>query len=327
MKKSVLFLIGYILFVTMTLFSAESFRVRSVTTITVDSQNPDVQNVNIGYNDAIGILFPEDALFIKGVELEIRIPKEIIEYRNSMAYGIYNRISPFPSEKIIDYQANQLTLESLPSRLSFVLQIPLRKDHALKTGPYARVLQYVHDTTEGPLLFRLIPVMKGLPEDIEKLVFLVRIKPILTEEGGVHLGISYPEDTPEPISVRIDEMLVNNPDTIQILSPGTHHLSIVSDDFRNEMRMFTVESARITELSVAMKTTTPHLFLVAPENAQILLDSQPIEDNRDGIIIEPGDHTILFRIGDYELTKQISVEKGNDYTVSMIIDVNVTVSP
>jgi hypothetical protein len=312
---------------TITLATAEPFRVHSMTPITVDVQRPEAQTTEIGYNDAVGIILPKSNPFLKGVEVEIKIPQDIVAYRNSMAYGIYRLPQPVPSEKSIDYQAEQVTMQPLPSRLSFVLQIPLQKNSNLKTGPYSTVLPYVHDASKGALIFRLLPVMKGLPENIESLSFTVKVKPILAEEGGFRLKIDYPEASPKPVSVRIDEALIVNPESLQILSPGTHQLSIVADDYRNEVRVFTVESARTTELTVALRGTAPRLFLVAPENATVKIDGQPVENTREPRAIEPGDHTILFKIGDYEIAKQVTIEKGHDYTTSMVIDVNFTENP
>jgi len=306
---------------------AEPFRVRSMTPVTLDPLKSEAQTAEIGYNDAVGIILPKNNPFLKGVEIEIKIPQDILAYQNSMAYGVYRLPQPTPSDKIIDYQAEQITLQPLPSRLSFVLQIPTKKNHNLKTGPYSTVLPYIHDTTKGALIFRLLPIMKGLPENIETLQFTVKVKPILTDEGGMRLKIEYPEAAVKPVSVRIDEMLIANPESLQILSPGPHHLSVVSDDYRNEVRVFTVESARVTDLAVAMQGTTPRVYLVAPENASIVLDGQPALNTREPLTIEPGDHTILFKIGDYELAKQITIEKGHDYTISMIIDINVSETP
>lgn len=306
---------------------AESFRVRSMTPVTVDTQRPEPQTAEIGYNDAIGILLPKANPFLKGVEIEVKIPQEILEFRNSMAYGVYRLPQPAPTDKTIDYQAEMVTIQPLPSRLSFVLQIPFQKGHGLKTGPYSTVVPFIHDASKGPLVFRLLPVMKGLPENIERLSFAVKVKPILTEEGGFRLKIDYPETNPKPVSVRIDEILVVNPESLQILAPGTHHLSIVADDYRNEVRVFTVESAKTTEMTVAMRGTTPRIFLVAPENARVKIDGQPVDNSREPRTIEPGDHTILFTIGDYEIAKQVTIEKGHDYTVSMLIDVNFTENP
>lgn len=318
---------------TLTLLSsamADSFRVRSTHIAAIDASNPDAQVFELGYNDAIGIAFPQNPVFLKGVEVEIKVPQEIIEYRNSMAYGLYDKAEPAPAAGKIDYKATQITLQPLPSRLSFVLQIPLVRDHRLKTGPYATVLPSVHQPKSGPLLFRLLPVMKGLPDDIENFVFQVKIKPILSDEGGFMLSIGYPDPSGEPagdVSVRIDEKPVDNALELQVLKPGTHHLSIVSDAYRNEVRVFNVEQARVTELMVTMQDTASRLYLIAPENAVILLDGENAGIGREPRVIEPGEHSITFTIGDYEIVKQLTVEKAHDYTVSLVIDVNITESP
>ncbi len=306
---------------------AESFRVRSVSLVALDSQKAEAQVVSLGYNDAIAIVFPASPVFLKGVEIEVKIPQGILSYRNSMAYGLYQRIKPAPSTAIIDYQGDELTFQPLPSRLSFVLQVPFMNGHGLKSGPYATVLTEVYDAKKGPLLFRLLPVMKGLPEDIETMQFPVRIKPILTEEGAFRLSLDWPGNQAKPVSVRIDETLVEKPEELIFLSPRTHHLSVVSDEFRNEVRVFTVESARITELTVPLQDTAPRLYLVAPENAVIQVDGKPVDNPKNAYVLEPGEHAILFKIGDYEPMRQITAEKGRDYTVSMVIDINVSESP
>jgi len=327
MKKVRAFLTVTLLCISAAAFSLDSFRIHSLTSVTVDSQSPETQTIELGYNDALGILFPKNTTFIRGIEIEIKIPQDILSYQNGMAFGLYRQIQPAPSAASIDYQAEQITLQALPSKMSFVLQIPINKKGTLKSGPYSTVLPYVHDAAKGPLLFRLLPIMKGLPDNIDNLKFIVKIKPILTDEGGMQLKVTYPDENSKPISIRVDENLVSAPEDILVLIPGTHHLSIVSDDYRNEVRVFTVESARITDLNVKMQDTTPHLQLVAPENTRVTVDSKAVENIRDPFVIEAGEHTILFKIGDYELSKQIIVEKGRDYTVSMIIDLTVTENP
>jgi len=309
---------------------ADTFRVGSTAVATVDPANPEGQTFELGYNGAVGIELPKDPLFLKGIEIEIKVPQELIGYRDSVAYGLYSRIDPAPAPERSDYRATQITLQPLPSRLTFVLQLPLVADHRLKSGPYATVVPAVQDPRAGPLLLRLLPIMKVLPDDIGDLSFTVKVKPILAEEGGFLLSVAYPPEGTEamaPLSVRIDESPVDNPGELQVLKPGTHHLSIVSDDYRNEVRVFKVDQARVTELSVSLQDTAPRLFLMAPENAVILLDGDSVIAGKEGLVVEPGDHAIKFTIGDYEIVKKVTIERAHDYTVSLVVDVNVTETP
>ncbi|ULQ59463.1 PEGA domain-containing protein [Brucepastera parasyntrophica] len=327
MKKIQSFSIIFFLFLLPFSVCAESFRVRSVTTLVLDTEKSEGKTVNIGYNDAVAVFFPENIIFLKGVEIEVKIPAEILEYRNSIAYGLYHRIKPAPVKNVIDYQADRIELAPLPSRLTLILQVPLIEKHNLKSGPYGTVISYMHNPASGPLLFRLLPVMKGLPDDIENVVFSVKIKPLFINEGGFILTLTYPDEEQYPVSVRLDETLLQEPHSLQLLSPGNHYLSVVSEEYRNEVRQFTVESARTTELEVQLQDTTPHLFLIAPENADIYLDNELLENPREERAIDPGEHVILFRLGDYELVRQITIEKGRDYTVSMTIDIQVSETP
>ncbi|HOT63396.1 MAG TPA: hypothetical protein PLU93_11095 [Treponemataceae bacterium] len=89
----------------------------------------------------------------------------------------------------------------------------------------------------------------------------------------------------------------------------------------------TYAMALIFAIRVPLEVLAPTLLVVAPENAKILLDGQPLSNTRDPRELAPGDHTIQFTIGDYELTRKIQAEKGKTYTVSMLIDVTIEESP
>jgi hypothetical protein len=46
-------------------------------------------------NDAIAIKIPKDLTFIQGIELYIKVPKEVSAWRDSVAWSFYNNISEF----------------------------------------------------------------------------------------------------------------------------------------------------------------------------------------------------------------------------------------
>jgi len=327
MKHAHVFLFSLLLLGALGTLCAESFRVRSMGTVVLDSQKPATQTIDIGYNDAVGIIFSQNKAFLRAVEIEVKIPQEILRFQNSMAYGVYRNLRPNPSVEVIDYSGTQDAFQPLPSRLSFVLQIPLLENHKLKSSPYATVLERIHNPKDGPIVFRLLPVMKGLPQGIDEMHFYVRIKPLLTDEGGCSVSLNYPDEQEKSVRMMIDEQPAELGKKLYLLSPGDHHIAILSDHYRNEIRTFTVESARITALEISLQNTAPSLFLVAPENTTILVNDKPVENTESPLIIEPGSYTILFKIGDYEVVRHITAVKGKDYTVSMHIDINVSESP
>jgi hypothetical protein len=240
---------------------------------------------------------------------------------------VYERVSPGPEPGVIDYSAQRLHLEPLPSKLSFVLQIPFIKEHKLKSSPYATVLPAVFDPDRVPFLFRLLPVMKGLPENIADLVFLVEVKPILTNEGMLLLSMIYPDDRREALAVRIDEIPVEDISESLVLSAGMHHLSIVSEHYRNEVRVFNVDQAKTTHLEVALKDIAPTIIIIAPENTVAVLNDEREVGLREAITVAPGENTIRFIVGDYEIRRTIDVQQGKSYTVSLTIDVQMMETP
>ncbi|MBN2810439.1 MAG: hypothetical protein JXP39_00930 [Spirochaetales bacterium] len=325
MNTRALLLASLLVYPAVSAYTADSFRVRSLVPVSIQAHS-ETQTIEMGYNDALGIAFEDDAVFIRGVEIEIKPPQAILEYRNSLAWGLYSAPSPQPDPSVIDYKAVQLALNTLPSRLSFILQIPLKQNHGFKAGPYATVLQSIVDPAKGPVLFRLFPVMKGLPDNIETLRFVCRIKPLLTDEGGALLDITRPGEQ-HPISVRVDETLVQNTGEMLILKPGSHHLSIVSEDYRDEVRVFTVESARVTELKIELKDTIPRILVTAPENARMKVNGQETEVRREPFPVDPGTYTFSFALGDWEISRQLTVEKGRDYAINLKLDLEISESP
>lgn len=327
MKKSSALVVAFLSLLTISPAFAETFRLRSLTPITVSSQQPNPVDMVLGYNDALSIAFTTNDLFLRGVEIEVKIPKEFLGYPDSIAWALYNTINPDPSPGRIDYTANRLHIQPLPQRLGFVLQVPTRRNHGLRTGPYATVLPSIHDPSRGPLLFRLMPIGKVLPSGIETMQFSVRVKPILSEEGALRLTISQPKAQDPSLIVRVNEIPQPNHESLILLNPGSHHLSIVSDLYRNEVRVFTVAAASITSLNIEMQDTSPVINLVAPKNTLISINGEPIQSGRTVLTVEPGSYLIQFTVGDYQLTRQISVERGRTYTLSMILDITVTESP
>ncbi len=306
--------------------SAEPFRVRDVTVVTISAESAS-QTAQIGFNDALVIVLPEEPLFLRGIELEMKIPQVLLSYRNSIGYAVYENVSPLPSADIIDYSGDRVCLEPLPARLNFVLQIPTDPGYAQKTTPYVTVLGTVTPNTDGSVFFRLLPVMKGLPENVENLVFTVEVKPILKNEGIFELDFTYPDENVFPVSVSIDEKPVKDYSKGLILTPGMHHLSVVSDNYRNEMRVFNIEQAKTTKLNVELKDISPLITFVAPENTLIYVNDSQITATDSPVKVSAGENIVRFVVGDYEVKKAVHVQTGKEYVVSLTIDVQITETP
>ena len=307
-------------------------------------------------NDALVIKVPKEPVFLQGLSLEVKIPPEVAEFRDSVAYFLYTDVKPQPTENTIDYQGNRIFINTFPTRLSCNLLIPLGVSVELKETPYSTVLPPAMSEKSGYVFFRLQLVMKGTPVNIWDSSFVIDIKPILADKGALDLTVLAPElhskefshdseykddfghistehsknensiinlDGTGLYTLYIDNELPTYTDKKIILPTGQHHLSIVSDMYRSEVRTVVIEQAQTTKLEVILKDVTPLVEVVAPEGIQVFLDSDELHNWQEPFNVSEGNHLLRFVLGGYEKIQSFEAFNGKTYKFSLNLDVNV----
>ena len=201
------------------------------------------------------------------------------------------------------------------------MRIPVKKDYKFKQVKNGEIFPYDGKAADAPFMLRLNPVMKGLPEDFEQASFTVIARPLLIAEGGLKLHLQFPDKEQKPVTVQLNNEYITQLDTLQLLLPGTYSVNISSDAYRTEMRSCIIERGKITQLEVQLKSITPLLHIQAPENVAVFLDNQEIAPSKEPLPVAVGVHTVVFKMGSYELTRQITVEEGKTYELTMTMDV------
>jgi hypothetical protein len=306
---------------------AEPLRVLVAGTLEAALDDPGRVSVPLGYNGSALILLGEDIRFFRGVELELSAPQSWLSWQGSLAMALYSDLDRVPSPGVADLQGKRIAFELLPNKIQTVYQIPLRQGHGLRSSPYVTVPVGIIPPSSFPLLFRIQPVIKGLSEELEQMVFHLGAKPVLSDEGAVKISLRYPEQLPgRPFTVLIDDVVIENPGEERLVKEGEHHLVILSDDYRNENRRFVVERTRVLDLAIELQDPTPLLIFEAPENARIFLDNVPLSGRPEPKPVEPGVHEVRFQVSDYAIIKTLTVLRGKTYRVTLSIDVNVSES-
>uniref|UniRef100_A0A7C3E7L7 PEGA domain-containing protein n=1 Tax=Gracilinema caldarium TaxID=215591 RepID=A0A7C3E7L7_9SPIR len=303
---------------------AEPFRTTLKGTIEVSPLRPEGKTLTLTYIDAVAVTLTPDSAFLKGIELEFKVPQIYLKYRSSVGMSLYNGIKDIPKPGVVDFQLDRLAFEIIPAKLQAVYQIPLRSGHGLKTSPYVTVPTGIIQPQAFPLVIRLMPLIKGLSEEVETMEFGLTIRPIVADEGALKLRIRTPETMKDkPFTVLIDDEVVPDFNKERILKTGEHHLSIISEDFRSESRTFSIERAKTQDLTVDLRDTTPVIQFEAPENTKIYLDDTLLTNIRQSVLTVPGEHTVRFQVDDYSVVKQLSIEKGKTYKIALTVDVSV----
>ena len=137
----------------LSMLSAESFRVSKVHEISV-VQSPDAEGVaKLGINEALAIALPADQTFIEGLELKFEIPEAVASWMDSVACSVYANISPTPKASQIDYSGTRAYVRTLPGKLSWVLQIPLKAENSIKSNNYTTKVDSVITPSKNIIKF------------------------------------------------------------------------------------------------------------------------------------------------------------------------------
>jgi hypothetical protein len=283
--------------------------------------------VPVPYNGAVLISLGEDLRFFRGLEVEISPPPEWLSHQGSLVIAAYADLKRLPDDPpgtgaVWDIAGDRFLSAPLPGKMQIVYRIPLRGDHGMRDNPYTMVTPLLPPSS-FPVLFRLLPAIKGIDTELGRMRFLFSARPILGDEGAVRISFRYPRQLPDrPFTLLIDNQVVKTPVEELLLKEGEHQLLILSDDYRNENRLFMVERARILDLSIDLQDPTPLLFFEAPEEAVVFLDNEPVERHMMPVPVEPGTHEVRFQVSDYSITRHIQVQRGKTYRIAVTVDVD-----
>ena len=325
-KRSMTCLFAAAFLLSLNIVSAETFRVRQ-THVADMRKEVSVHTAQLGFNDALAITLPDETQFLKGIELEFKLPSDMLVYKHCIGFSFYTNVSPVPDENTFDFTGKRIYINTLPARLSMVLQIPFSENHSIEETPYATLMPYSIVEGSSTVFLRLQPITKLLPENVEDLVFEVSVKPLFSDEGVFELSLVYPDKEHKGIAVFIDEKPVTNYEKPIKLAAGMHYLAVTSEHYRTEVRTFAIDQAKTTKLEVQLRDTSPSLVITAPENASVFIDGVPASWGDKPITVQPGEHTVKFVIGDYEVSKAVTAINGKTYNISVSFDVQITETP
>ncbi|HAK44352.1 MAG TPA: hypothetical protein DCO79_00285 [Spirochaeta sp.] len=323
MKKALLFFI--LILSLFTPFWAFSDNIRGDVVKHVmlsDQQSGSGQEFSLNIENVFAVSIDKDSEFIAGFEIEIKVPSSLRTYSNSFAFNIYNKISPAVSTGIGTYYGRKYHSLILPEAARFFIRLPYEAPLDSETEPYTTVLSDVLVYNDSPLMVTVLPMMKGFPSSLYSSSFSIRVSPILKDSGNLNLSVDVPEGlNMDELTIEIDG--INHTETKGIrLASGSHSLSIEIPGGRGVSRNFTIRKGETTELKLAIEELESWASIDVPENTQIYIDGEKIELEASGrILMTPGEHTVLFKIDNYKISKKFDIQPGKDCKISLFLDI------
>jgi hypothetical protein len=283
------------------------------------------QTVTAQANDAIVIALPEDRGFMEGVEILFKVPAEVVQWMDSVSWAFYNGVKPEPTENRTDYRGKRTTVGTFGDLLSLDIKVPLSRENSIKQDAYSVYIDDIPDFKNGKIFVRLQMASKLAPSSLAQSAFEVTVKPIYVNQGRLSIRLVPPEgEQLKDTEVYIDGQEAKLVEGGIPISPGIHDISVVSGSYRNEVRTVTVGQAKVVDVEIKLRDITPSVRLALPVGTQAYCDGSRVEDTKKAIKLAQGRHSFRFVLGGYEISKQVDMVNGHNYTVALNIDASVS---
>ncbi|WP_455382351.1 hypothetical protein [Salinispira pacifica] len=279
----------------------------------------------------IGALeYPDDDTFVEGVEVEIRVPDAVRNAPGSFAVYVYGGVTPAPQQQIMGFSGSRVILQPIPAGNRLFLLLPIRQSNDIHSGPGAVAATTVADQSDFPLLISIQPIAKGIPSRVMNAEFTLQIRPIARAKGGARIvlkdatsGKPIAWAAPDsPVTVTLNGQPIAYQTDQYILDPGLYRLDVESSVYNSETRTFDIDKGKTTDVTFLMEKPSAHLRIDAPRGATVFLDGTQVT-SLDDLRVPPGEHTVLYKIGDYTVSRRFNALQKKDYEISLFLDIMV----
>jgi hypothetical protein len=304
----------------------ETVRGSVVDTIEVDSEDTAPAAVEFRPEGVIGVRLAPGLRFVEGIQFELTIPQAAREVPGGLGLYIYSAPAATLQPDSQTREGRQLFFLPVPARSRVLVKVPFTEDHEFRRTADVYVASAAGE--EGlPLVAQIVPVMKGLPGRAATARFSISAKPLIRNIGGVKLFLLHPDGSlienlsEAGIEVALDGEQIDQVSQEITLLPGLHRVSVRSESFENESLTFGVERGRVAELRVELQRPRSTIRVDAPAVAELFVDGERIGEGTNTLSLPAGEHTVLFRIGDYSVSQKLTIEPKQDYEISLSLDI------
>jgi hypothetical protein len=257
------------------------------------------------------------------ISLEIRSSDKIKQFRDSFSIYSYNRVSPMPDIDKKSYTGKYFKSYLIPDRTRFFVDIIFNKDYLNDNRlKGTEVLDFTGEI-DSPIMMTILPVMKGVPDYLFLEKFRIKISTEWPESGKLELKVFADSKNKEifEYDLFIDgKKLEYEPKFI--LNTGIHNISINKKGFIAYKEDVTIKTNEKRVHEIVLKRNNPEITIFSPDESVLYIDGN-IQNTKKIKNLFPGEHTILFKLGEYSLSRKISLEEGKKYVVNLLLDIEI----
>lgn len=302
---------------------ADNIRGRMIETTEVGSGSAASGVFAMKLEDTWGITFADDRDLLRGVEILIDLPDEARAFPGTYAVFVYGGVRPVPEKDKLSYTGNLLFFKAILGGRKLFVQIPLGSSAGFAPVADTFIAPKPLQASSLPLVFTFLPVMKGLPAGAAAAVFKVQVRPIFKNLGKMLFRLS---DGAAPIPLEKGNLTINEksqplaPEGI-IVEPGIYRVKIEVEGFGPFLSTVGIDRGKVSLVMGTFRKNDTLIKINAPAGSRVFLDGNSIEIEKKEINLDPGEHILTFKVGDYQLSKKFKLEEGKSYTISLFLDI------
>ncbi|MDR2587975.1 MAG: PEGA domain-containing protein [Spirochaetales bacterium] len=279
------------------------------------------ESLPLRMEDAWGIVLGETRDFLRGIEIQLTIPEEANIYTGTYAVFVYRRVSPQPDTAVSQYEGSPLFFKVIEERRRLFLHLPFESSSGFSPAPDTYLHRTALTASDFPLLFAILPVMKGIPEQAAAAVFRAEVRPLFKNLGRLLLSFAGNSSPDAGTRVFIDDSEKGFSPKGFLLEPGIHRLRVEKTGSSPFLATVGIERGKTEPVAASFPNNASSVRINVPSGSSVFLDGLAVLAGGAALPVQAGEHTVSVKVGDYQISKRFSVEPGKNYSVSISLDV------
>jgi hypothetical protein len=277
----------------------------------------------------VALSIEQELNFLEGIQLEVRVPEAVRSTGGGFAVYLYDAVRPAPARGRTEYRGRRVFFRPMPSARRFFVAIPVSPGHRLRETADTFLVDEVVDAERFPIVMTILPVMKGIPESAMRSAFTITAKPLLLDVGAARLRITDPDGSDilesagslREFQLFLDGERIDYDEAPIALTPGLHRLSLESSRYENQRLTFGVERGTVSPIDIQLEEPRSAVRFDAPEGVTLFVDGEEVDHKAPSFSLPAGEHTVMFQIGEYTVSKRFAVAPKKSYEISLTLDI------
>lgn len=296
---------------------AENFRGETRDPVVID--NPGRLEFSLSAGQVLLVRPAEDYPFVTGIEIRVDVAANTIG--QDYALSVFGSVDPPASAGINNLAGVELISTVLSASGRTTIVVPYLGSAGIAPVPGAATTDPT-DPATGAVAVQLVPIMKGMTSEALDRSAPISIRPILRQVGGLRVileGESTVVDrAASALRLEVDGRSFE-PGTLLELPPGIYRLRATAADMLDYTGNVGIEVGRIEEITLPVEEPRAQVRFTIPSVAEVFFDGERVRGR--SITVSPGTHTVLIRLGDFSVSRQVTLDRDGTYRIGLDLDI------